>query len=82
MFTIEPGLYFPPDNMSVPAEFRGLAVRIEDNIALVRHHEEGGLGGGGSGGASSVVVAENLTQSIPKSIAEVEHAVAGRQRGA
>lgn len=34
IFTIEPGLYFQPDDLSVPAEFRGIGVRIEDNILV------------------------------------------------
>ncbi len=32
VLTVEPGLYFQPDDDSVPAEFRGLAVRIEDDV--------------------------------------------------
>ncbi|GAA1621132.1 aminopeptidase P family protein [Georgenia ruanii] len=35
VFTIEPGLYFREDDLKVPAELRGIAVRIEDDI-LVR----------------------------------------------
>jgi Xaa-Pro aminopeptidase len=31
-FTIEPGLYFPADDRSIPEKFRGIGVRIEDNI--------------------------------------------------
>ncbi|WP_123506530.1 aminopeptidase P family protein [Frondihabitans sp. PhB188] len=34
VFTIEPGLYFQPDDLSVPAEFRGIGVRIEDDILV------------------------------------------------
>jgi len=34
VFTIEPGLYFQPDDLSVPAEYRGIGVRIEDNILV------------------------------------------------
>ncbi len=34
LFTIEPGLYFQPDDLSVPAEFRGIGVRIEDDILV------------------------------------------------
>jgi Xaa-Pro aminopeptidase len=32
--TVEPGLYFQPNDMSVPKELRGLAVRIEDDILV------------------------------------------------
>jgi Xaa-Pro aminopeptidase len=34
VFTIEPGLYFQPDDLTVPAEYRGIGVRIEDNIVV------------------------------------------------
>lgn len=33
-FTIEPGLYFRKDDLRVPAEMRGIGVRIEDNIYI------------------------------------------------
>ncbi len=33
-FTIEPGLYVQPGDMEAPAEFRGLGVRIEDDILV------------------------------------------------
>lgn len=32
--TIEPGLYFPENDTSLPAEFRGLGIRIEDDILV------------------------------------------------
>lgn len=34
VFTIEPGLYFREDDLKVPEEFRGIGVRIEDDIAM------------------------------------------------
>ncbi|HEY8912069.1 aminopeptidase P family protein [Lacisediminihabitans sp.] len=34
VFTIEPGLYFQPDDLTVPEEFRGIGVRVEDNILV------------------------------------------------
>ncbi len=34
VFTIEPGLYLQPDDLTVPEEFRGIGVRIEDNILV------------------------------------------------
>jgi len=34
VFTIEPGLYFQPDDLTVPSEFRGIGVRIEDDILV------------------------------------------------
>jgi Xaa-Pro aminopeptidase len=34
VFTIEPGLYFQADDLTVPDEYRGIGVRIEDNIVV------------------------------------------------
>ena len=34
VFTIEPGLYFQVDDLTVPEHFRGIGVRIEDNILV------------------------------------------------
>jgi Xaa-Pro aminopeptidase len=34
VFTIEPGLYFKPDDLLVPNEYRGIGVRIEDDILV------------------------------------------------
>ncbi len=34
VFTIEPGLYFQPDDLTVPERFRGIGVRIEDNVLV------------------------------------------------
>jgi Xaa-Pro aminopeptidase len=34
VFTIEPGLYFQPDDETVPASLRGIGVRIEDNVLV------------------------------------------------
>ncbi len=34
VFTIEPGLYFQPDDLTVPEDFRGIGVRIEDDILV------------------------------------------------
>ncbi|MBO3662321.1 aminopeptidase P family protein [Microbacterium stercoris] len=38
VFTIEPGLYFQIDDVTVPEEYRGIGVRIEDDILMT---EEG-----------------------------------------
>ncbi|TDC72353.1 aminopeptidase P family protein [Streptomyces hainanensis] len=32
--TVEPGLYFQPDDLTVPEEYRGIGVRIEDDIVV------------------------------------------------
>ncbi len=34
VFTVEPGLYIPAGDQSAPAEYRGIGVRIEDNILV------------------------------------------------
>ncbi len=34
VFTIEPGLYFQIDDLTVPAEYRGIGVRIEDDVLV------------------------------------------------
>ncbi len=39
VFTIEPGLYFKEDDLAVPAELRGIGIRIEDDVLVV----EGGV---------------------------------------
>ena len=54
VLTVEPGIYIASDDESVPEEYRGIGVRIEDDILVT-------LDG-----------AENLSQAIPKTVAEVE----------
>lgn len=34
VFTIEPGLYFKAEDLTVPAELRGIGVRIEDDVLV------------------------------------------------
>jgi Xaa-Pro aminopeptidase len=34
VLTVEPGLYFQPDDASLPAELRGIGVRIEDDVLV------------------------------------------------
>lgn len=33
-FTVEPGIYIPADDITAPAELRGIGIRIEDNIVV------------------------------------------------
>jgi Xaa-Pro aminopeptidase len=40
VFTIEPGLYFKADDLSVPAEYRGTGVRIEDDVLITADGNE------------------------------------------
>ncbi|MEU8704115.1 aminopeptidase P family protein [Streptomyces sp. NPDC048565] len=35
--TVEPGLYFQADDLTVPEEYRGIGVRIEDDILVTEH---------------------------------------------
>ncbi|WP_373046661.1 aminopeptidase P family protein [Vulgatibacter sp.] len=34
VLTVEPGLYFQEDDLTVPAKYRGIGVRIEDDVAV------------------------------------------------
>jgi Xaa-Pro aminopeptidase len=34
VLTVEPGLYFQPDDLTVPARYRGIGVRIEDDVVI------------------------------------------------
>jgi Xaa-Pro aminopeptidase len=34
VLTVEPGLYFQPDDLTVPEQYRGIGVRIEDDILI------------------------------------------------
>jgi len=34
VLTVEPGLYFQPDDLSVPARYRGIGIRIEDDVLV------------------------------------------------
>ena len=40
VLTVEPGLYFQPDDATVPERFRGIGVRIEDDVAVIKDGAE------------------------------------------
>jgi Xaa-Pro aminopeptidase len=36
VLTVEPGLYFQPEDELVPAELRGIGIRIEDDVLVTQ----------------------------------------------
>ncbi len=40
VLTVEPGLYIPPDDESAPMEFRGIGIRIEDDVLVTAGEPE------------------------------------------
>jgi Xaa-Pro aminopeptidase len=40
IMTVEPGLYFKPDDLLVPERLRGIGVRIEDDILITAEGNE------------------------------------------
>ena len=60
VLTIEPGLYIPADCKTVDEQWRGIGIRIEDDVLVTADGHE------------------ILTAGVPKSIAEIEQLMAGR----
>lgn len=61
-YTIEPGLYVAPDDENAPDAYKGIGIRIEDNVVITDDAEEGHI---------------NLTRDIPKSADDIEAWVKG-----
>ena len=40
VLTIEPGIYVSPDDVEAPAEFRGIGIRIEDDVLVTANGHE------------------------------------------
>jgi Xaa-Pro aminopeptidase len=40
VLTVEPGIYIAPDDLSVPEAWRGIGIRIEDDVAVTRDGNE------------------------------------------
>jgi Xaa-Pro aminopeptidase len=40
VLTVEPGIYVAPDDMTVPEAWRGIGIRIEDDVAVTRDGHE------------------------------------------
>lgn len=40
VFTVEPGLYIAPNDTSVPAKWRGIGIRTEDDVLVTRDGQE------------------------------------------
>ena len=64
VMTVEPGLYIAPDNMDVDAKWRGIGVRIEDDVAVTKDG------------------CQVLTDSVPKTIEEIETVMAASKEAA
>lgn len=59
VLTIEPGLYFAADDDTIPEAYRGIGVRIEDDVLITKWEPD------------------ILTADVPKTVAEIEHWMAG-----
>jgi Xaa-Pro aminopeptidase len=69
VLTVEPGIYIAPGHRKVPKEFRGIGIRIEDDVAITR-------------GAPEVLTdaLERDPDDIERLMAEAPHAAPRRAR--
>lgn len=70
VLTVEPGLYFPPHLEGVPERFRGIGIRIEDDVVITRGEPEVLTGG--------VPKAPDAIEALMAEALENETSVAGR----
>ena len=63
VLTVEPGLYFQPDDATVPEAFRGIGVRIEDDIVVQKNGPPLNL----TTAPKEIAEIEALRQSAPQS---------------
>ena len=52
VITVEPGLYIPLDDESVPLAFRGIGIRIEDDVLLKKDGHD--------------ILSKNIPKEIPE----------------
>ncbi|MFP5219688.1 MAG: aminopeptidase P family protein [Actinomycetes bacterium] len=66
VLTVEPGLYFQPDDLTVPEDLRGIGVRIEDDVVIT--------------GPDDPVGHRNLSAALPRHPDDVEAWMASLRR--
>jgi Xaa-Pro aminopeptidase len=59
VMTVEPGVYVAPENNNVARKWRGIGIRIEDDVLVTKQG------------------CEILTDAAPRTVAEIEAAMAG-----
>ncbi|MGC2235542.1 MAG: aminopeptidase P N-terminal domain-containing protein [Pyrinomonadaceae bacterium] len=64
VLTVEPGLYIPPDDKDAPAKYRGIGIRIEDDVLVT---EEGNVNLTAKVPKDADVIEELMSKSNAKS---------------